>query len=73
VKWSVNKDQALVLVVDPDVCVGGVWRGAWKDALGQRHDGYIAASWHPYKRIGHFADVKTAKAAVEKAITREST
>jgi hypothetical protein len=72
VKWQVNKDQALELVVDGR-CVGGVWRGAWKDALGQRKRGYLAARWFPYKRVGRFEDVKQAKAAVEKAVTKETT
>ena len=71
-KWRVNRDEALELVIDGR-CVGGVWRGAWKDAMGQRKDGYHAAAWHPYKRVGRFEDVKKAKAAVEKAVTKETT
>ena len=66
--WRVNKDEALEHVIS-GLVAGGIWRGAWRDALGQRKDGYLAASWHPYKRVGRFADVKAAKAAVEKEIT----
>jgi hypothetical protein len=78
VKWRVNRDEALELIVTQDgkavgVCVGGIWRGAWKDAMGQRKDGYHAARWFPYKRVGRFEDVKQAKAAVEKAVTKETT
>jgi hypothetical protein len=71
-KWRVNRDEALELAIDGR-CVGGVWRGAWKDALGQRKDGYHAATWFPYKRVGRFENVKQAKAAVEKAVTKETT
>lgn len=65
--WRVNKDEALELVVDGR-CVGGIWHGSWRDAMGQHKEGYHAASWHPYKRAGRFADVKAAKAAVEKVV-----
>jgi hypothetical protein len=67
VRWRVNKDQALELFVDGQ-CVGGVWRGSWREDSGQRVDGYLAASWHPYKRVGYFVDAKAAKAAVEKDV-----
>lgn len=71
-KWRVNKDQALELLVDGQ-CVGGVWRGAWREDSGQRVDGYLAASWHPYKRVGRFEDAKAAKAAVEKDVGERTT
>jgi hypothetical protein len=41
--------------------------------MGQRKDGYHAATWFPYKRVGRFENVKQAKAAVEKAVTKETT
>jgi len=76
-KWRVNKDQALELLVDGQCvdgqCVGGVWRGAWREDSGQRVDGYLAASWHPYKRVGRFEDAKAAKAAVEKDVGERTT
>jgi hypothetical protein len=71
-KWRVNKDQALELIVDGQ-CVGGVWRGAWRDDRDQKVDGYLAARWHPYRRVGYFVDAKVAKAAVEKAVGEKTT
>ena len=70
--WRVNKDQALELLVDGQ-CVGGVWRGAWRDDMDQKVYGYLAARWHPYKRVGRFEDVKEAKAAVEKDVEGRTT
>ena len=66
-RWTTNRDEALVLEVD-GITAGGVWRGAW---FGERNivsHGYLAAIWHPYKRIGRFLTVKEAKSVVEELL-----
>lgn len=76
-KWVTNRDEALELRIEGK-CIAAIWRGAWESPTGTRHDargklvqdGYLAATWHPYKRVGRFLTVKEAKAAVESKVQR---
>lgn len=69
--WRPNRDGVPVLydvadAVDAARGYGGYWRGTW------RHDdevvyGFLAAIWHPYRRVGRFKSAAEAATAVEHA------